>query len=121
MIVLFAAHAQAVIVSGTDGTINTTGTNAGGGWDYVGAVNGAGGIYLGEYNGGYWVLTARHVNAGTFVLSGSTYNYVAGTVVGINNADSTPTDLVVFRIDAQPPSLPNLALRSDPVTATDSV
>ena len=122
LICLFVTmEARAVIVSGTNGTINTTGTNAGGGWDYVGAVNGASGIYLGAYNGGYWVLTARHVNAGNFVLSGSTYNYVAGTVVGITNPDSSPTDLVVFRIDAQPPTLPNLALRSAAVTGPAGV
>jgi len=108
---------RAVVISGGDGTGNTTGTLAGGGWDYVGAVNGATGIYLGQYNGGYWVLTARHVNAGNFVLSGTTYNYVPGSVVQITNPDTTPTDLVVFRINTEPPSLPNLTLRSTPLTS----
>jgi hypothetical protein len=116
-ILISISVARAVVISGVDGTINTTGTNAGGGWDYVGAMNGASGIYLGEYNGGYWVLTARHVNAGNFTLSGTTYNYVPGSVVQITNADTTPTDLVVFRIDSQPPALPNLALRSTPLTS----
>lgn len=108
---------RAVVISGVDGATNTTSTGAGGGWDYVGAVNGASGIYLGEYNGGYWVLTARHVNAGNFVLSGTTYNYVSGSVVQITNPDTTPTDLVVFRINTAPPSLPNLTLRSTPLTS----
>src|ERR1700734_1830127 len=45
------------------------------GWDYVGTVNDASGVYLG--NG--WVLTAGHVGAGTFVLgsgpAAGTYYY----------------------------------------------
>ncbi len=105
------ASLHAVVVSGPDGTINTTGTNAGAGWDYVGAVNGASGVYIGEYAGGYWVLGASHVGPGNLVLSGTNYNYVSGSTINILNPDLTPADLIAFRIDTPPPSLTsNLAL-----------
>jgi hypothetical protein len=118
---LSLSHAAAVVVSGPDGSINTTGAGAGDGWNYVGTVGGASGIYLGNYNGGYWVMTAAHVGAGNFTLNASTYNYVAGTAVQILNPDNTPTDLIVFQIATQPPSLPNLALADSTAFADEVV
>lgn len=117
---LTLANAAAVVVSGTNGNINTTGTGAGDGWNYVGAVGGASAIYLGAYDGGYWVLTAAHVGAGNFTLDATTYNYVSGSVVAITNPDSSPTDLIAFRIDTPPPSLPNLVL-AESTSTSDSV
>ncbi len=65
------------------------------GWDYVGSVGGASGIYLG--NG--WVITAAHVNltSGTYTLNGITYSIVAGSAVSSGSADIT-----MFKISSEP-------------------
>lgn len=70
------------------------------GWDYVGTVNGASGVYLGNH----WVMTAGHVGAGDFTLQGSTYNAVGGSTVGFGLAD-----FIVYQI-ATAPMLPSLTL-----------
>jgi len=74
----------------------TTGWGGGGitGWNYVGQVNGASGVYLG--NG--WVLTAAHVGMGNFILSGNTYEAVAGSSHSISNSNGT-VDVVLFQIN----------------------
>lgn len=76
------------------------------GWDYVGTVNGASGVYLG--NG--WVLTAGHVGAGDFTLQGETYDAVPGSAQGFSNSTGT-ADLTLFQL-AQSPALPPLTLET---------
>lgn len=61
---------------------------------YVGTVGGASGVYLGEYNGGYWVLTANHVGTHSFVAGGATYSVVANSTVSFADYD-----LRLFRIE----------------------
>ncbi|HET6553628.1 MAG TPA: trypsin-like serine protease [Dyella sp.] len=84
------------------------------GWDYVGQVNGASGVYLG--NG--WVLTAGHVGQGTFTLDGNNYAEIAGSSASIGNAD-----LSLFQIDTTAInsgavlSLPTLTLSASAPTA----
>lgn len=70
------------------------------GWNYVGQVNGASGVYLGD---GY-VLTAAHVGVSNFVLDGVTYDYVSGSAEEIGTSD-----LTIFRISSSP-DLPALTL-----------
>jgi len=84
----------------------TTGWGSGSvtGWDYLGQVGGATGVYLG--NG--WVLTADHVNPGSFTLSGTTYSYVAGSSRSITSGTDV-ADLRLFQITAGP-SLPLMIL-----------
>jgi Trypsin. len=106
--------AGAVIVQGGDGSQNVTADGAGGGWDYVGSVGGASGVYLGETNGAFWVLTAVHVGAGSFTLNGITYGMVAGSAVTL----SGNADLVLFRIDANPGLAPLDIASSTPVIGT---
>lgn len=113
---LSLAEVSAVVVAGADGTINTTGTGAGDGWNYVGTVNGASGIFLGTYGGAFWVLGADHVGPGDFVLNSTTYTYQTGSVVPILNPDTSQSDLIVFRITTQPPGLSNLALAESTAT-----
>lgn len=74
------------------------------GWDYVGTVGGASGVYLG--NG--WVITAAHVNlsSGTYTLNGVTYTIVAGSAVSSGSADIT-----MFQISSEP-DLPALSISS---------
>ena len=62
------------------------------GWDYVGQVNGASGVYLG--NG--WVLTAAHVGAGNFTVAGLSYAFVGGSATSITNGNGTTADLLLF-------------------------
>lgn len=101
--------AHGVVVQGGDGTQQTTPAGAGPGWDYVGSLNGASGIFLGDYEGDYWVMTAGHVGAGVFTLAGVAYNPVAGSAVVVTNDAGEPLDLVLFKIGAAP-LLPNLTL-----------
>jgi len=84
----------------------TTGWGSGGitGWDYVGQVNGASGVYLG--NG--WVITAGHVGPGNFTLGGTTYSFVSGSAQGVSDVNGT-ADLTLFQIATQP-TLPSLTL-----------
>lgn len=78
------------------------------GWDYVGQVNGASGVYVG--NG--WVLTAGHVGAGTFTLASTSYDPVPGSTQGFSNSQGT-ADLVMFRLTLSP-NLPSLVIASSP-------
>lgn len=99
MVALFGLRsAGAVIVQGGDGSQNATPLGAGSGWYYVGSVGGASGVYLGETNGAFWVLTAAHVGVGSFTLNGITYGMVANSAVTLGGN----ADLVLFRIDADP-------------------
>jgi len=94
--------------TGTDIANWNTGWGTSGGetgWNYVGQVNGGGGVYLG--NG--WVITAAHVGAGlTFTVDGGSYSMVAGSAQNIGTAD-----LTLFQISTQP-NLPSLTLSLNP-------
>lgn len=109
-----ASMTKAVIVGPGDGTANTTGTGMSSGWNYVGAVGGASGVYLG--NG--WVLTAVHVGtitpgATTFTLSGTAYTADSGAT-RLSNPDSSLADLQMFHVAATPTltAMPWLSLSS---------
>jgi hypothetical protein len=108
---LLSGSARAVIVSGGDGSGNLTDLGNVTGWDYVGSVNGASGVYLGDYGGSYWVLTAGHVGAGDFTLDGVVYSLLGGSAVSLTNSDDRTVDLTLFRI-ATDPGLATLALSS---------
>ena len=97
---IFALTARGVEV----GLTNTYQTNDPGTapWNYVGDVNGASGVFLGDYGGNYWVLTAAHVGAGSFVLNGVTYNAISGSAFSIFNSDNSLADLTLFRISSGP-------------------
>lgn len=116
------ATARAVIVATGDGTQNATSTGAGAGWDYVGSVGGASGVYLGAYGGDHWVLTAWHVGPGTFTLGANSYTAVADSSVRLQNADLSFTDLRLFKISVStPPGLPNLEIVSTSVPNTTAL
>lgn len=120
------AHAGAVEVGASYNTTAptvsdianwNTGWGAGGisGWDYVGTVNGASGVYLGNN----WVLTAGHVGAGTFTLGITPYSAVVGSARVFGTAD-----LTLFQIDTAStpaPNLPSLAIATSPPTALSTL
>ena len=83
-----AGDARAVVISFGDGSGNTTAPVGDFGWSYVGAINGASGVYLGGSGGTGWVLTANHVGSGDFVTSdGLRYNSVANSGFQFGNSD----------------------------------
>jgi hypothetical protein len=84
------------------------------GWNYVGQINGASGVYLG--NG--WVLTAGHVGYGNFTLGGVTYMVITNSVQAISDSYGT-ADLTLFQIES-PPNLPSLILSTSPPTVFSS-
>jgi hypothetical protein len=117
-----APRAEAEVVGTDPGNQDTstppaTATNAViSGYNNVGQVDGASGVYLG--NG--WVLTADHVGAGTFVLNGGTYTAVSGSATRLSSPDTYGTaspvgaDLLLFRVNGAS-SLPGLTLASSEI------
>jgi len=90
------------------------------GWSYVGSMNGASGVYLG--NG--WVITAGHVGAGNFTLNGNTYNSTGYSYTNFTasiNGTNFPSDLNLFQISTisttgNTPNLPSLTIASSTPT-----
>lgn len=116
-LILVPSEAPAVLIAYGDGTGNSTPPYGFDEWSYVGSVNGLSGVYLG--NG--WILTADHVGPGDFDLEGTTYPWLPGSDVRLQNTDGSPADLVIFEIDPYPTDLPSLALRQDPPVVGDFV
>jgi hypothetical protein len=79
--------------------------------NHVGLVNnGESGVYLGNYHGKSWVLTANHVGPGSLELGGITYSAVAGSAHQLLNPDSTLSDILLFQMNGDPGLSPlNLA------------
>jgi len=80
----------AVVIGSGNGSGNTnapSGSNGDLGWNYVGMVNGASGVYLGAYGGANWVLTAGHVGFGNFTMDGTTYSAINGSGRQIGSID----------------------------------
>ncbi len=106
---LSTLSSEAVVLAFGDGTGNTTAPVDDPGFANVGNR----GVYLGDFSGNHWVLTASHVGAGSISLNGSTFNAIGGTETRIKNPTgmslSEFTDLLMFQIDADP-LLPNLTI-----------
>lgn len=109
LVASFQPDARAVILAGGLGSQNTTAPVDDFGFGNVGTVNQASGVYLG--NG--WVLTAYHVVIDFVFLNanfgGTAYTGNAATAVRLQNADTSPTDLALFRLTTMPP-LPDINL-----------
>lgn len=104
--------AQAMLIDSGDGTGNTTAPAADPGFDNVGATStNLTAVYV--RNG--WVLTANHVGDQPVILSGVTYQPLAGSGVRFTNPDATQADLLAYKLQTKPP-LPDLAIASAPPT-----
>ena len=111
---------KAIVIFGGGSAANTVAPTGGAGgdpgWGNVGTVNGATGVYLGNYGGGFWALTASHVSGGDITLLGNTYTYVTGSATVVLNGNGSETDMTLFRVSSDPsiasPSITNLALAS---------
>ena len=106
---------QAVVINSVTGVGNTNAPIDDPGWNYVGYLNGASGIYLGSG----WVLTASHVGPGNFTLGGISYAPLSNSTVQITNTTpgkTTNTDLIMFQLASTPAGLGQLTLASAPPT-----
>jgi hypothetical protein len=117
-VVQIAPSLHAVIVAGGDGAQNSTGSGAGVGWSYVGTRGVGSAVYLGNFYGDNWVLTANHVGAGSFTLGGTTYGAIGGSTVRVQNTDLSVTDLILFKIDGTPGLAPIPIAATTPITGT---
>jgi hypothetical protein len=108
-LILCPSNAEAVIIIGGDGSGNTSAPADDPGFNNVGNR----GVYLGNFLGNYWVITANHVGAGSINLGGTSYSHISGSETRIKNPSGSGlsefTDLLLFRIDSDP-SLPNLSI-----------
>jgi len=107
LLAFFAPSARAVI-SGSTYNYSDPGSAP---WNYVGSLNGASGVYLGDYNNTNWVLTAAHVGWGNFTLGGATYDAIGNSAFSLYNSDGSLSDLSLFQISGAP-GLANLAIAS---------
>ena len=101
-----AAPVTAVVLLGGDGSGNTTApagaadpgfANVGRRLVTINNISDATAIYLGNR----WMITAKHVEAGSTVLNGTTYVTVSQSQ-RITNPDGSDTDLLLYRIHSDP-------------------
>lgn len=100
--VLTTPAVRALVIYGGN-TGHTTNPGFGLPWDNVGA----GGVYLGAFDRGNWVITANHVGSSGITLNGTYYSSVPGSAHEIGS-----TDLLLYRIDGAP-ALENLNFSSN--------
>ena len=91
----------AVIVSGGDGTQNTTAPVGDQGWSYVGRISNKPSSVT--YVSNNWFITAHHIkqldNPTAVILNGTTYNIDSSSWTRVTNVVSgTDTDLEMFRV-----------------------
>ncbi len=98
-------NAEAVLLAVGDGSRNTTAPADDPGFSNVGVRGSGTAIYLGNR----WVLTAAHIGAGNVTLSGTSYGADLSTTTRLENAGGGLTDMVMFRLQADP-GLPTLNL-----------
>lgn len=133
-----ALPARAVVIPNGNGSGNTIGTGVDG-WDYTGSIFFAGGafnasgVYLGEYGGTHWVLTAFHISGtapgptfgaglGTFNLGGFSYSFTGSLGQRIAGADIYVVPITSGSAAAESylESLPTLSIAaSTPTLGTD--
>lgn len=118
---LLASRAAAIVIHGGTGTENFSAPTGSGPAGDPGFANvGDRGVYLGNYGGNHWVLTATHVGAGDIKFGATTYTFAAGSALTVLNNDSSPSDLLLFRITSDP-GLPTLNLLSGTAPPVSSI
>jgi hypothetical protein len=117
---VIASVLRGVVIAGDNGSTNTSAPANDPGWANVGIIGSASGVYLGNYGGNYWVLTASHVGVGSILLEGNTFAPVNGSAVRVQNSDGSNADLLLFRI-ASDPLLPTLTLSASRPTNTSQI
>ncbi len=121
VLIISANQSSALIIASGDGSGNITAPVDDPGFANIGRrVPGEGAgtfVYLGNNK----VLTAAHIGIADVVFGGVTYTAVPASDVQLQNADLSPTDLVIFEI-AGDPGLPSVKIASTtPANGTDVV
>lgn len=123
VLLLAALSSRGVVVypstSTSDAYYETSAAN-GSGWNYVGTVGDASGVYLGHYSNGYYVLTANHISdKSSFTLNGATYTVSGQQLDGLDLylcvIETTSTD--TSSLDA----LSNLVLGSTKISTSGTL
>lgn len=115
---LAATSVQAVILGGGDGTGNTVAPSDDPGWANVGQLGAGSAVYLQDN----WVITCRHVGAGTVNFGGTNYSYEAGSVHNLHEpGNSNLVDLTLFRLTSTPSGVTNLTVSSSAPSLTSNV
>ena len=99
-----ASSCTALIINGAE---NASAPASDPGWSYVGQLNGASCVYLG--NG--WVLTAGHVGEGAVTLNGTAYQpdpSIQPVSFPTSAGSTTSADLEMFRLQTAPAGLGTL-------------
>ncbi len=102
---LRASGALGLVIEREDESVSQRAPEDDPGWANVGVCDGWTAVYLGER----WVLTAAHVGASRIDLDGVVHAADLSSRVRVENADGTPADLMLFRIESEP-SLPKLEI-----------
>ncbi len=109
---LAAASSHGVILSGGDGTQNTTAPIGGQGWDYVGRITGSAPSGV-TYIDNDWFITAYHIQVldspTGVLLGGSSYSIDAGSWTRLTNSVGGDADLAMFRVTTDV-ALPGLSI-----------
>ncbi len=110
-------YGTALILDRGDGLGNTTAPEDDPGWANIGQHLGSPSVV---YLGNRWILTAHHVGASIVIFDGKRYNPVQGSPFSLRNLDGTIADLLLFRIDEDPP-LPSLSIAKYPARVGEHV
>lgn len=106
----------AVIVSGGDGSQNTTAPAGGQGWDYVGRIDDATKYSSVTYISNNWFITANHIkvndNPTGVILGGSNYSIDPNSWIRLQNSVGGDADLIMFRVVGGTVGLPGLSVRT---------
>ncbi len=116
-LLLLAGPGWAVTIDSGDGSGNVSAPSDDPGWANVG--HRTGGHTSVTYLGDRWILTARHVGAGSVTLNGVDYaRAVPSATYFLPQPDATSPDLMLFRIQDRPPGLPTLSLDATGVSGS---
>lgn len=117
MVVAALTPASAVVIDVGDGQGNITAPTDDFGFGNIGKVGVASGIYLGNFNGQHWVMTANHVGANNIEINGVVYQLEAGSAVQLDDPGSgNKADVLLYRITSAPTGLQNLKIANSPMT-----
>jgi autotransporter-associated beta strand protein len=116
-----SASLQAVVVSDPTAVpdLGTTAPADDPGWGYVGKVNGDSCTYLGDR----WVLTCAHVGYNDPVFNGVTCTRIPGSTIPLYQSvgSTTPIDLILFRLEAEPAGLASVIISKDSPAVSTAV
>jgi hypothetical protein len=124
-----AGSALAVIISGGDGTENTTAPSGDKGWSYVGRIDSASKPSGVTYISNNWFVTANHVwqnevinsHLMNVVLNGFVYTVDTESSVQVTNSLGAGVDLRLFRVNSPVAGLAGVTVATQPPVFNTSI